>query len=130
MAVPSRPAGPLSGRIWVPGPVLRTRVLGGAFIYRGLFIVRDGAGWALLALPRPNCTFEYLIPFEQILRSFQLREPVFGRLSAQIYGHLSKNDLKICIGCDRQGLRVLKGVGYGWYSVRRGRERPSDGCHH
>lgn len=55
------------GQFYGPG------VLGGAFIYRGLFIVRDGAGWALLCASPPNRTFEYLIPFEQILRSFQLR---------------------------------------------------------
>jgi predicted Zn-dependent protease len=47
--------------------------LGGAFIYRGLFIVRDGVGWALLCAAVPDRTFEYLVPFEQILRSFELR---------------------------------------------------------
>jgi predicted Zn-dependent protease len=55
------------GQFYGPG------VLGGAYIYRGLFIVRDGAGWALLCAAPPDRTFEYLVPFEQILRSFELR---------------------------------------------------------
>jgi predicted Zn-dependent protease len=55
------------GQFYGPG------VLGGAFIYRGLFIVRDGTGWALLCAAPPDRTFEYLVPFEQILRSFNLR---------------------------------------------------------
>mgnify|MGYP001191789972 CR=1 FL=1 len=55
------------GQFFGPG------VLGGAYVYRGLFIVRDGMGWALLCAATPTRTFEYLVPFEQILRSFELR---------------------------------------------------------
>jgi predicted Zn-dependent protease len=55
------------GQFFGPG------VLGGAYVYRGLFIVRDGVGWALLCAATPTRTFEYLVPFEQILRSFELR---------------------------------------------------------
>lgn len=55
------------GQFYGPG------VLGGAYVYRAFFIVRDGTGWALLCAAAPNRTFEHLVPFEQILRSFQLR---------------------------------------------------------
>jgi predicted Zn-dependent protease len=55
------------GQFYGQGP------LGGVYVFRVFFIVRDGAGWALLCASVPDRTWEYLVPFEQILRSFELR---------------------------------------------------------
>lgn len=48
-------------------------VLGGTYLYRGLFLVRDNAGWALLGAATPDRVLNYFVPFEQIFRSFRLK---------------------------------------------------------
>ncbi len=47
-------------------------ILGGVFHYRALFLVRDGVGYALVCAAPPEKIASYLVPFEQILRSFRL----------------------------------------------------------
>lgn len=47
--------------------------LGGVYVFRGLFLVRDGAGWALLFAAKPDRAFESLVPAEMVFRGFELR---------------------------------------------------------
>lgn len=54
------------------GQFYGTGILGGLFQFRALFLVRDGAGYVLYCGASPENINKYLIPFEQILRSFQL----------------------------------------------------------
>ncbi len=49
-------------------------ILGGTYHYRALFVVREKTGYMLLcAAPHEKMT-EYLVPFEQIMRSFQIQD--------------------------------------------------------
>jgi len=48
-------------------------LLGGVYLFRGFFLVRDGAVWALLCASVPDRSLEHLVPFEQIQRSFELK---------------------------------------------------------
>ncbi len=54
------------------GQFYGTGLMGGLFQFRALFLVRDGAGYVLYCGAPPEDINKYLIPFEQILRSFQL----------------------------------------------------------
>jgi predicted Zn-dependent protease len=48
-------------------------LLGGTYLHRGFFIVRDNAGWVLFGAAAPEKSLEYLVPIEQIFRSFELK---------------------------------------------------------
>ena len=55
------------------GQFIGPSVLGGTYIFRGLFLVRDGVGWAVLFAATPDRAFEALVPSEQVFRSFDLK---------------------------------------------------------
>lgn len=55
------------------GQFVGPSVLGGTYIFRGLFLVRDGVGWAVLFAAPPDRAFEALVPSEQVFRSFDLK---------------------------------------------------------
>ncbi|MBI4395700.1 MAG: M48 family metalloprotease [Elusimicrobia bacterium] len=48
-------------------------IMGGIYHYRAFFLIRDDVGYVLTCAAPPEKIADYLIPFEQILRSFQLK---------------------------------------------------------